>query len=356
MIRIKWLAIAVLLVALVMGQPVLADDGATSAVLGQDFVLEEGERLAEDLMIVGGQAHLKPGSVVDGNLTQFGGTSTVEGMISGDVVAIGGTLYLRDTALVHGDLVVFGNVERSPGATVRGNIIEGWEAASRISSIDLSSSGLDLTEGSVSGSNSGTGWLGGLGRRIGGFLLSLLFAALIVLLLPKQLDRTVSLMQSDWALSFGVGLLTYVVVGILAVVFALLVLVCIGLPLLVALAVALLYGAAMGWSAAGRLLGERLVPLLHLNRTDALTETLVGTAVITLIALVPCFGLIAAAIVLCWGLGATVLVHVQDLQGTPTPSQAPSSTGARQQTRSAGRASASKDTQPLKPRHPDTTA
>jgi len=360
--RLKWLAIACLILGLVPAKPILADHGAASTVLGRDFTLEAGQHLSDDLTVIGGQVQLEPNSVVEGNLTVFGGVATLEGEIMGDVVAVGGTLYLRDTAVVDGDLVVFGTVERSPGATVHGNIVEGLEAASRITSIEVPSSGLQVSEGSVSQANHGSGWLDGLGRRVGAFLLALMLAALVVILLPKQLGRTVAVMRTDWALSLGIGLLTYFVAGVLAIVFSILVLVCVGLPLLVVLAVALFYGATMGWTGAGRLIGQRVTPALHLSRTDTLTETLVGTGAITLVALVPCIGLLAAAAIMCWGLGATVLAHVEELQGLPgsplrqTWTEPNDVATARPDTRPTG-IPKTKDTRPLsRPEEPDPQA
>ncbi len=131
---LRWATI-ILLLATALPLPALADSGGTSASFGRDVVVAEGERLVGDLLAFGGNVHLMPGAVVDGNVMTIGSAVTVEGRVEGDVVAMGGRVTLQSSAAVIGDLIVFGDLTRERGALVRGSVIEGLEAAAHFPGI-----------------------------------------------------------------------------------------------------------------------------------------------------------------------------------------------------------------------------
>ena len=77
----------------------------------------------------------------------------------------------------------------------------------------------------------------------------------------------------------------------------------------VALALAVAVCALLGWVAAGKALGGRLLALVTFSPASGVLEALVGVALLTLAAYVPCIGWLLALLALCWGLGATVLTR-----------------------------------------------
>lgn len=331
----RWIGVALLLV-LIVAQPVMADSGGSTASFGRDVTLEEGERLDGDLLSFGGQVHTMRDSVVDGNLLSLGSVTTIEGRIEGDVIAMGGTVELGSSAVVMGDLVVFGAVKRDRGALVRGSTIEGLEAASRLRGLNLPQPPAEevapsrpvapvapAAPAAPSAARPTVNQGNGVGRSISVFLITLLMAGVVATLLPGALRRTTDVMRGNWALSLGLGALTLVLGALLSLVFGVLVLVCVGLPLLLALGVLLLVGGLLAWAAAGQIVGQYLAPVLKVSRPSLLVETLLGTAVITIVSNIPCVGPLAGLALLCWGLGAVAMTNVTALQGLPATGRAP---------------------------------
>lgn len=326
---LRWATIILLLATVVLPLPALADSGGTSASFGRDVVVAEGERLVGDLLAFGGNVHLMPGAVVDGNVMTIGSAVTVEGRVEGDVVAMGGRVTLQSSAAVIGDLIVFGDLTRERGALVRGSVIEGLEAAAHFPGITRATvvpprQGPGPSTEPAPAAPTGpvpTAVRGstGLGRSLGVLVVAVLMAALLATLLPGALHRTSDVMRTNWGLSLGIGALTVVLAVLLTVVFAVLVLVCVGLPLLVVLGVAFLGGTLLGWAAAGQIVGQFLAPRLRVHRPTPLVETVLGTTVITIATMVPCLGPALGLGLLCWGLGGAVLGNTETLRGLPAP-------------------------------------
>jgi len=323
-----WLGALVIVALLAVSLPVLAE-GSTSTTIGKDVVLGPGERMDDDLVVLGGSARLREGSVVLGNLTAVGSETVIEGRVSGDVVALGGSTRLAATAVIDGDLVVFGTVRREHGAVVRGNVIEGGDAFLSMSSLSLpaiATPAAPAEQHRATSMDRAVRTLREIGRRVGLFVLVVLAAALIAALLPDPLSRTAEVMRTSWALSLGMGLLTLVLAALLGVISAVLILICVGIPLALFLASVLLIGSILGWVAAGRLIGQYLGGVFRLADPSLLIETVLGTATLTFLALLPCIGPIVTLAGLCWGLGGAAIANVaalRDLPNHPFRSQDP---------------------------------
>ncbi|TEU18934.1 MAG: hypothetical protein E3J25_00595 [Anaerolineales bacterium] len=337
--RPNWrITISLVLLALwLVARPVSADDGGTRAIIGQDYVLEEGEQIEDDLLVLGGLVRLMPGSVLEGNLVAIGGETVMAGSVWGDVVAIGGSVEMASTARIQGDLVAFGRVRRHPDAIVGGNTIEGLEAAQRLAYAPRMWNGrfwplpaLPAPLGPQSKPSEPRVRIeeppgfSALVRLVAAIVAILLLAALLVALLPQRLTCVTDAMRKAWLLCCGMGVLTVAVVVILIPV---LTIICLGIPVAIVLAIGLLLATLMSLTAAGKLLGEKLLQALGAKSQPLFGATLVGTLLVILIATIPCIGPALAATVAAWGLGAVVLTRFGSLPpGTWAPAADISST------------------------------
>lgn len=299
----RWMVIAWVVWGLwLMAAPVLAQ-GPGNAFLGQKIHLAAGETLEGATSILGGTATFDRGSVVNGDVVLMGGEVTVNGVIKGDLVAFGGVVDLGATAVVEGDVVALGTVRRHPEAQIHGQLVQGLNATRSFT----------MQPGLWGGAEPAT--------RSGGVrqpsvmtalrALATLFALLMIalaatLILPDNLNNINQVMLASAPLSLGVGALT---LALLVVLTPLLVVICIGIPVAIALALAVAVCALLGWVAAGKALGGRLLALVKFSPASGVLEALLGVALLTLAAYVPCIGWLLALLALCWGLGATVLTR-----------------------------------------------
>jgi len=322
--RRRWMGVIVCLVLVLWlaAWPVLADDGGRTALFGQDYTLEPGERLDHDLLVFGGRVHLKRDSLVEGDVLITGGQAILEGRIKGDVLVLGGSAELAATAVIEKDLVVLGQLRRDQGATVKGNIVEGWEASGALSSVPgiLGRQRWPQARPAPLPTRPwrrlGWSW-GGLWADLVGLLALLLGAALLLALLPDNLRRITRALEEQMAFCVGVGLLTIAVVAVGSVILAV---TCIGIPLALALGLALLLAALVGWVAAGQFVGRRVLQALQAKSQPPLVEIVLGVALISIAGKVPCIGWLFGLLALSWGLGAVVLTRL----GTqPYPPLAP---------------------------------
>lgn len=306
------------LMLLLVAQPVLAQ-GSGHTVFGQEYTLPAGERLDGDLVVLGGVARLEAESVVEGNVTVMGGETVIEGVVRGDVVAVGGTLELGSGAVIDGDLVAFGNIRRHPSSSVRGDIVTGPDAARRFGGLAgmLDERATPQPRSAPDGRRAQEwSWLGSLARQVLALATALAVAALAVMVLPGHLERITAAMTTAWLQSLGVGALTGAAALVLAPVLAI---TCIGLPAAFVLITALALSVLLGWTGAGQLVGARLARAANLRISAPLGETLLGVGVISLIAMAPCLGLLAALPVAAWGLGAVVLTRFGTRTYVPAP-------------------------------------
>ena len=132
----------------------------------------------------------------------------------------------------------------------------------------------------------------------------LLLGIIAVVVAPKPMSRIASAAATQPALSFGAGLLTFVV-GILAGAL-LLIACCLGVFVWLALLIAI----AVGWIAVGLWAGQRLLAALKVRDTSVLAEVALGVFLITVLGRLPCcLGALFSAVVGSIGLGAVVLTR-----------------------------------------------
>jgi hypothetical protein len=283
--------------------PVLAQ-GPGNAFFGQNIRIQAGETLDGDTSIFGGTATFDRGSVINGDVAVMGGEVTVNGTINGDLVAFGGIVDLGATAVIEGDVVALGAVRRHPDAQIHGRLLLGLAATRSLAvqprpwpnTADTAARPVAPRLPHVM-----------TALRALATLFALLMAALAaVLILPDNLSNINQVMLSSAPLSAGVGALTLVVLAVLT---PLLVVICIGIPVAMALLLVVAVGALVGWVAAGKALGARVMALAKVSPPSAVVEALLGVLLLTLAGYVPCVGWLFAFVALCWGLGATVLTR-----------------------------------------------
>lgn len=275
--------------------------------------IQSGARVQRDVVSFGGNIVLEEGTQVGRDLVLFGGNVDISGHVQRRVVVIGGNVTLQAGSVVDGDIQSFGNINRRPGATVRGRVNTG--------------SGFNF--GGFGGYGpfapfGGGGFFGVIAGMIWGLIRALLYAiafavlgALTVVFLPAQTRQVGDVAERSALPSLGVGCLT-LIVGIslyllLILVSVILMITIIGIPvgilLLVAPPVALAAAWLFGWIAVGRLVGEKLIEGVKARETwrVPVIAVIVGILILTLLGAIPFFGWLISIFVGLLGIGAVVL-------------------------------------------------
>lgn len=294
----KWFTLALLIGSLLIlpgcmtSTSVFSTDGA---VIGQSFILKEGETWEDDLSIIGGSAVLEKGSIVDGDVALIGGTLMVDGTVKGDISAMGGVISLGSHAVIEGDIITLGaNLTRESGSVVKGNFQNRIPDFSIPVQSPTPQVGIFETVMNVF-------W-----KIFQAFALGAL-AVLVALFMLQPLERVGTTMQFAPVQAGVIGFLTFMVgLGVLLV----MAITILFLPLSFLGAVALGLAWIYGWLAAGLLTGEKLAELFHTSWSGPISAG-IGTLVLTLIAnllgAIPCVGWVIPFVVTMIGLGAVIL-------------------------------------------------
>jgi len=286
-------------------------------VAGGTFTLYSGETLDGNLLVFGGAVTLEELSLVDGDVLLMGGTISIDGRVNGNVVGFGGVVRLGETAKVTGDLTALGAaVHQAPGSEVDGQVIKGGEGPINIP-IPIIPNISDLAELRTLPQ---TTYIPGLNFQTSPLWSALWFlfktflwaalAVLVVMFLPKPIERTADAIVSQPILSGGVGLLTVIVVPILLAIIAITIIL-IPISLLGALALALTW--FLGRIAIGYEVGRRMAKILKKDWAPAVSSGL-GMFLLALVVdasgqLIPCVGWIFPAIVAIIGIGGFLLTR-----------------------------------------------
>jgi hypothetical protein len=241
-------------------------------VFGDTYTLHNGDTLVGDLFILGGTVTLEEGSNVKGNVILVGGSLSIQGNVEKDLVAIGGTPTIDPSGRIKGDAVTIGCQLGGATERVAGDVITDTGGVFRIR----------LFEGrlpTVGVSRLPILW-DFLGLSFSVFFMTTM-AIGIVLLLPKQTERTAQVLKQQPVASGGMGCLTMMVAPFILVFLAVTIILSpvslLGAILLVALVL-------FGWVAIGLELGKRLAEAIHQDWHPAVSAG-IGTFGLTLVAL-----------------------------------------------------------------------
>jgi len=325
--RKQWLIWLIVLLAgelLLPATPALADGAPPGddgiVIWNRDYTLENNGQVDGDLVVFNGDVTLEADSYVAGSVIVWNGSAAVDGTVEEDLVVSGGDIVLGASAWVKGDLVCTWNcdLEQKEGARVDGKITEG---------LPLPTLGLgrwrELPTPPPGAPSPLTFWAASPGRILG-WMLSVIrgvtavlvvaaVAGLVALLWPHQTAQVGQTMAGAPWHSLGIGLLTSVAATVLIVTLA--VTICLS-PIAALAALALGVAGLFGWTAAGALIGERLLQALHVRSSAPLWAAGLGTLLITLVGmglsaafcLAP-LGWLMVFVLGCLGLGAVVLTR-----------------------------------------------
>ncbi len=308
-------------VVLLLAFPVTAFAASYSdVVIGNNYTLQSGQTLNNDLFVLGGTVTLMSGSTINGNVTLVGGSVQAAGTINGNFTVFGGTLNLANTFILNGNLTTAGTVvTRDPGAQIKGT-----ENTNQNTPTIILPGGTRIP--------TITADVNPFFNLVGFFLglfVWVLVAMVVAMFLPNHLNRISQAAISQPLLSGGLGVLTAIIVPIILVLLA--ITICL-IPVSLIGAFALLAAWAFGMIALGLELGKRISTIFKREWHPALSAGL-GTLVLMFIlnglaAIVPCVGWIPIVLVSFWVLGAVLLTQF----GMKPYVQTPIPTGSSTQT------------------------
>ncbi len=273
-------------------------------IVGQNFVLAEGERINGNLSVIGGNAELGTESLVDGDVAVLGGRLRVGGTVTGDIVVFGGSITLDESAVVRGSVAGIGSsVSRSPGATVDGDLFdtESLPIPNRLTP-PIAPPALPVPNAP----KPPQAWSFILWpiQALGWSLVMALATALAVLIAPRNVGRVANTVASQPLMSFIVGFFSFAMAALAGLV--LLICCCLGLFVWLAAAVAVL----VGWAAVGLWVGQSLLSMFRVRDVASFLEAAIGVFLITFLSrLPPCFGGLIGLLIASLGLGAVVLTR-----------------------------------------------
>lgn len=300
-------------------------------VFGGTYTLESGETHDGSLVVFGGAVTIEPDATVNGDVVLIGGTVDVGGTVNGSVVGIGGAVRLEEEAYVNGDLFTLGaTLRRAAGARVNGQVINGIDLPATIN-VPEGVEGGDLIPAIPATPPNVTVRTNPFLEIIWFFFRIFLYAALAVLLvmfLPKHVDRVRRAALDQPLIAGGAGLLTAILAPLALVAITITIIL---IPVTI-LAILLLFVAwFIGWVALGSEVGSRVTNSLKIEMAPAISAG-VGTLILFFVfgglrELIPCLGLVPYILIGFWGLGAVLITRFGTQESSSAPTGTKSSEG-----------------------------
>lgn len=289
--------------------PYQGQNPCTEVTMGGSCVLQSGETLPSDMVLLWSSAVMEDGSTVNGDVVVIAGSLQVDGEIGGDLVLVGGSASLGSTARVAGSVNnAGGHLDKAEGAVIEGSentnitppVIPPVPAVPGVPDWD------NPSQDWWNPANLFMGAMWWLARSI----LWALLALLVVLAAPVRIRRTADAIIARPVEAGGLGLLTVLIVPLLLALVA--ITIC-GIPFTLAGALVLVIAWGLGVVAMGYETGRRLTGLGKQDVAPAVSAGL-GTFLLTLVmngvgAVIPCIGWLVPALVGSVGLGAVMLTR-----------------------------------------------
>lgn len=311
--NIKYLLSILLAVLILAAFPVTALAAPLNAVvLGNSYTLQSGQTLNDNLFIFGGNVSLMSGSTVTGNVILIGGNIDAAGTINGNMTVLGGTVNLSSTFILKGNLTSGGAViNRDPKAQIYGQIHVNENPPTIVIPGEVQIPNVNINPNPI--------------LRVLGFFLRLflwvLVAMILAMFIPNHLARTSQTALNQPLISGGLGLVTVIIVPILAILLA--ITICL-IPVSLVGILLLIIAWFFGLISLGYEVGKRISSTSKVAWHPALSAGL-GTLLLMAVlngveALIPCVGWIPKILVGLFGLGAVLLTQFGMKEYTPTPS------------------------------------
>ncbi len=326
----------------IFATPVLAQEpGGAQVVFGDNLTVEGEQTLDQDVVVFGGNVEVDASSKITGDLVVFGGRADIDGTIEGDIGMIGGNINLGETAVVKGDIgLIGGRADVAEGAVVKGQVRRlnhfnfdydsDWDNEKVIPDMPPIPTPPSVPDfpGSPDFPDSFE-WpnpFHWISRVVGDIVRTMAFVVVLGLLswlaaafMPEQMLNVRQTVATSAPMSFGVGLITLVVV--VAVGFLLLLTICLAfIPILAYILLGI--AALFGWIVIGQIIGERLLVASGRSQPGFIFSSIFGVTVLTLltkmpvIGEIPCIGFIfglagflVGIILTMTGLGAVLLTR-----------------------------------------------
>jgi hypothetical protein len=255
------------------------DGPETRTTMGSDLVLDPGEHVDGDAMVVGGSLVVSEGAYVDGDAVAVGGSVTIQpgAHVDGDAVAVGGEVTVEEGGNVDGDRVSVGGSVGGLIATVVGMGIQ--EDRPRFPRFLLS-------------------FLASVVRTAALFVLGLLLIAFA----SERVDNTRAYLTEQPGYSVLAGLA--ILIGFIPLCILLAVTV-IGIPLIPIAILLLAMLTVVGLTAFCTWIGER-IPVFE-GRKTPVGALAIGLALLFVVDLVPVVGSTAILVVSFISAGAALL-------------------------------------------------
>jgi cytoskeletal protein CcmA (bactofilin family) len=243
-------------------------------IFGNDFTLESGDTYSGDIVVFGGNVTIEEEAELKGNLIVFGGTAMSNGGITGDVVIVGGQVDLDDKAVVTGDVVTIGGqLDRAEGAEVQGDVVNNLPPDVQIPSGQIPPA-IQIPDQVV---NVRFNPFLEFGRVVGSAVFMAVLGMLATLFFRDRLDRVSQAAVTQPLTASSIGLLTIVVMFLVAITIILLPFVLLGL---IPLAFAWLFGII----SIGQEVGDRFAKALRQDWEPVVTTGLGTFALVFVIA------------------------------------------------------------------------
>jgi hypothetical protein len=269
-------------------------------VFGDTYTLHSGDTLVGDLIILGGTVTIEEDSRIEGNVILVGGSLSIQGTVEKDLVALGGSPTLDRPGRIEGDAFTIGCSLSGDTELVAGDIITEGSGVFNIKMFDERFPTVGVAR---------VPFLWSILSTFFSVFFMTTIAIGIMLILPKQTERTARVLVQQPVASGGMGCLTVMVAPIVLIALAITIILIpvslLGAALLVALVI-------FGWVAIGLELGKRLAQALHQDWHPAVSAG-IGTFGLTLVTLgfsrvIICVGWMLPFLVSMVALGAVMLV------------------------------------------------
>lgn len=304
--KIKWLLLAVLVISFAFPQPVSAESLDDDRIIfGETYTLESGRIFDGNLYLIGAVIDIQKDAVVSGDIYAVGSAGVIDGTIEGSLITIGGAITLDENAVIMGDMISpTSYINQEEGVIIEGEQYEGF---------NFPLPELDIDSGIIPEINTSSGWqvlsvFNTVARSVVVMLVLIALAALLLLIIPKQVEvMTNALCANPWQM-LGFGALTALVMLIGGIILT--ITICM-IP--VVILVGLTFGLAVltGWLTLGYELGKRISSVIFKTTWHPVLSAVIGNLILYLVTkgldYIPCIGGFLVFVAAMFGLGMVVV-------------------------------------------------